>query len=610
MASDLNSAAPAAGPPHSIGRVPGWRGMRQGKGTRTTMAAAICTALLVGVAPAVAQADGDRSRCAWTQWGRGPAHDGRSCVAGQRGLRLLEQFTVDPFAAQEAAENFGALAVNYPAPLLDGDGNVFVLQKAGTYVSCDPPGSGQPAPCGFGSINLQVWTERALQWRDGHLVPRWTFTSDWKPLPGTLDGLFQSAMTGRFLYVPGAGGTVFQVDKISGKALRRINPFGGTVDPSTYVTGGLTVDAAGNLYYNVVHIESAASGGDAHSWLVKVPSHGAIRMADYRTLIPDAPEPTDLCYGTFADMSPRPARPWPPTPQPDGSPTLPPQRPCLSQQAGANVAPAIGPDGTVFTVTRAHSVHTSNYAYVVALHPDLRLKWATSLRGRLNDGCGVLTPYGTGPSDCRDGAALGVDPATNLPPAGEAPDFNSGSPTALPDGGVLFGAYTQYNGFRGHLMKFDAAGGFAGSFGFGEGITAPVYPHDHTYSIVTKDNHYATNGPYYITSLSADMHVQWQVANTSTQTCQREPDGTISCVDDGAHPNGFEWCISSPAIDRDGTLYGLSEDGNLYALDPQGHELERIFLGRAIEEAYTPTAIDPAGRIYAQNNGLLYVLGR
>jgi len=576
---------------------------------RLRTAAVLVAVVAAGSAPAAARADdGHSTRCGWTQWGQGPAHTGFSCVAGQHGLRLLEQFTVDPFAAQEAAENFGALAVNYPAPLLDGDGYVFVLQKAGTYVSCDPPGSGEPAPCGFDSIDQQVWTQRALQWRDGRLVPRWTFTSDWKPLPGTFDGLFQAAMAQRFLYIPGAGGTVFQVDKRTGATLRRINPFGSSVDPSTYITGGLTVDGAGNLYYNAVRVDPSA-GGDNPSWLVKVPVHGAIRLVDYRTLIPGAPKPTDLCYGTFADLSPRPARPWPPAPAPDGSPTLPPQRPCLSQRAATNVAPAVGPDGTIFTVSRSQMAHTSNYAFMVALRPDLSLRWATSLRGELNDGCGVLVPFGTGPFDCRAGATLGVDPATNLPPAGESPDFSNGSPTVLPDGGVLYGAYTQYNGFRGHLMKFDALGRFAGAFDFGEGMTAPVYPHGHTYSLITKDNQYLSNGPFSLTSLDADLHVRWRVANTSTQTCQREADGTITCVDDGQHPNGFEWCISSPAIDRDGTLYGVDEDGYLYAIDAQGHELERVFLGRTIAEAYTPTAIDPAGRIYAQNNGQLYVLG-
>src|SRR5262249_47229224 len=161
------------------------------------------------------------------------------------------------------------------------------------------------------------------------------------------------------------------VDKHTGQAVRRINPFGAAVDPSTYITGGLTVDPAGNLYYNVVKLEAT----DAHSWLVKVPAHRAIPTADYRPLIPSAPQPTDLGYGTFTNAAPRPAKPWPPAPQPDGSPTLPPQFPCLSQQAAANVAPAVGADGTIFSVTRAHRTHVSNYAFVVALRPDLSLKW-------------------------------------------------------------------------------------------------------------------------------------------------------------------------------------------------------------------------------------------
>lgn len=67
--------------------------------------------------------------------------------------------------------------------------------------------------------------------------------------------------------------------------------------------------------------------------------------------------------------------------------------------------------------------------------------------------------------------------------------------------------------------------------------------------------------------------------------------------------------ISAPAIDRDGNVYGLSEDGNLYVLDKQGHQRERVFLSKTLAAAYTPVSIDPQGRIYAQNNGELYVLG-
>src|SRR5689334_19889054 len=76
-------------------------------------------------------------RCEWTQWGQSPAHDGSVCVDGQKDLRMLARLVVDKFSAQETAEAGGQLLIHYPAPLLDDDGNVFVMEKAGTYQSCD-----------------------------------------------------------------------------------------------------------------------------------------------------------------------------------------------------------------------------------------------------------------------------------------------------------------------------------------------------------------------------------------------------------------------------------------------------------------------------------------
>jgi outer membrane protein assembly factor BamB len=555
--------------------------------------------------------DGGRGkRCEWNQWGQSAAHDGQVCVDGQRGLRMLARLTVDPFADQETAEHGGSLLVHYPAPLLDDDGGVFVMEKGGSYVSCDPPGSGQPVPCGPASRNQQVWMQRAYEWRHGELRPRWTFASDWKPIPTAWEATFQAAMGERSLFIPGAGGTVFEVDKRSGATLRRINPFGDVIDPLTWVTSGLTLDRKGNLFYNVIRIENPGPAADAHSWLVRVSRHGDIRMVDYRTLIPDAPSATDLCYANFNFMVPPPPRPWPPPPQPDGSPTLPPQLPCGSQRAGVNVTPAIGKDGTIFTVTRAHRGNASDYGYVVALRPDLSLKWATSLRGHLDDGCGVLTPYGTGFFDCREGATEGVDLATNMPPAGQVSDIGSSSPVALPDGGVLYGAFTGYNGFRGHLFKLDRRGRFKASFDFGWDVTPAVVDHHRGYSIVVKNNFYFSNGPFLVTQLDEDLDVEWHFANTSTLTCERQPDDTIECEDTGQHPNGFEWCINAPAVDRSGTVYGLNEDGYMYAIDRHGREVERVFLTRTLSAAYTPLSIDVRGRIYAQNNGEIYILGR
>lgn len=577
---------------------------------RISSVISVAVLLISGLSvPAAGARPGD---CDWTQWGQNAAHTGQSCARGQHDLRLLARMVVDPFAEQENAE-LGVIPVHYPAPLVDRDGNVFILKKGGSYVSCDPPGSGEPAPCGLDpeNVNRQTWSLQALRWQHGRLVPSWTFTSDWKPIEVGMDfdAMFQPAMSSDAVYVPGAGGTVFQLAKGSGHVQRRINPFGRTVDPSAFVSSGLTLDARGALLYNVIKLEPVPGGPvDGHGWLVRT-TRDRTSTVDYRTLIPGSPRATDLCHQIFPFVPDGPL--MPPPPQPDGSPTLPPTVPCGSQRAGLNATPAVGPDGTIVTVTRPHSLDTNYYGYLVALNPDLSLKWATSLRGLFNDGCGVLNPYGEDSTfDCRPGAPFGFDRFTNQPPAAGVHDGSSSAPVVLPDGGVLYGSRSSYNGFRGHLVKFDAEGHHVADFDFGWDITPAVHRHDGTYSVLIKNNNYVTNGPFSMTRLDADLNVEWSRANTETRTCQRGPDGTVTCVDDGEHPNGFEWCVSAPAIDRDGNTYGLSEDGNLYVLDPRGQVRDKIFLAKTVASAYTPVSLDPDGRIYAQNNGELYILGR
>ena len=120
------------------------------------------------------------------------------------------------------------------------------------------------------------------------------------------------------------------------------------------------------------------------------------------------------------------------------------------------------------------------------------------------------------------------------------------------------------------------------------------------------------DGPYYITQLDANMNIEWQFQSTNTQSCRRNPDGSLSCVSD--HPNGFEWCINMPAVDSHGNVYANSEDGNLYVI-PQGHTgvfsaaSSVHFLKLALGAAYTPLSIGPDGRLYTQNAGHLFVVG-
>ena len=390
---------------------------------------------------------------------------------------------------------------------------------------------------------------------------------------------------------------------------RRINPFGTAVDPNIFVVGGITAADDGTIYWNTVRVDPDTF--DQRGSLVRARPDGHTKLFSYDD-VPGAPAAGDLCYSSFFAEQPLPAMPWPPPDQPDGSPTLPPQFPCGAQRPGANVTPSIGRDGTIYTASTA--AFNEFYSYVLALRPDMTVKWAHSLRDVVQDGCGILVPYGTDPNDCREGAAFGVDPFTNLPSAVWVDDASSSAPVALPDGSVIYGALSQNDGARGYLVKFDPHGNFDGTFNFGWDVTPAIYEHDHTYSIIVKDNDYIDNGPYNITQLSADLQPEWSFKNTSTQACTRNPDGTITCSDtssDGeVHPDGFEWCVNAPAVDRDGTVYATSEDGNLYAIGQGGVQRSQVFLNISIGAAYTPLSIDRRGRIYALNNGILDVMGR
>jgi hypothetical protein len=564
----------------------------------------------------------------WPQWGQNPQHSGNLGIVGQSPAQKLAKITYDPFVAQEQAENFGELLAHYQAPLTDGQ-DVFMEFISGTYVSCSPPTSYSPFPCGNDNWFNQTWNEKRLHWEGGQLVEKWSFASDWKPEPdatGELGGwqpVFHGALTSDYVYVPGAGGTVFQLSRGSGHMIARFNPFGTTIASNTFVSSPISVDAQGNVYYNVLKLNITDDPGTndpwafgsnpadiPDAWLVKISSGGRISKVSYKSLTftPAAPA---TCKGTFSEAD----LPWPPS-----QTAVPGTFPCLSQRPGVNITPAIAPNGTIYSVTVAHNPFASRYAYIVAFNPDLSLKWTASLRGLLNDGCGVLVPIAptTTPTanTCRFGATSGVDPATNEAPAGRVIDQSSSSPVVTPDGGVIYGAYTRYDYARGHMFRFDANGNFKAAFNFGWDSTPAIYPHNGTYSVVIKDNHYdagnycdalgdalsdtvcetAPKGPYYITQLNPSMNIEWQFKNLST---------------DSTHNMGFEWCINAPAVDIQGNVYANSEDGNLYVIKQGGTTLVgSIFLNQALGAAYTPLSLGPDGRIYTENDGILFAVGQ
>lgn len=550
----------------------------------------------------------------WHQWGGNPAHTGQSCSTGQPLERVLADVVIDSLVPDELADSNGDLIVHYQTPLVAGD-SVFVLAKTGVYTPClpDPDVTKHCLhPEDLYRADTQIWSEVGYAWHDNTLDPQWSFESDWKPPPG-IEIMFQPAIIDTVIAIPAAHGAIALVDMASGELVRTVAPFGD--DANAYVAGALAVDQS-FIYYNAVQVDHDKPYNlPMRGSLVAVSiDDGGIRIADYTTLVPGAPAPDDPCAGFYDDSV---TLPLPPPPGPDGTPVLPAPRNCGPQVPGFNSAPAVAFDGTLYVAS--HSEYNEQYSYITSVNPgSLTGNWATSLRDRLHDGCGVDIPYARDAPDdpyaCRDTAPAGIDPRTGLSPAATVDDASSSSPVAMPQGGVLYGALTFYNAARGHLFELDADGGYVASYDFGWDTTPAVASDDAGDRIYMKDNHYfstvdatATAGPYYLTELDAALQPVWQFKSTETRSCARAADGTVQCTSD--HPNGFEWCINAPAIDRDGTMYGNSEDGNLYAIGADGQLRDRFFLDTALGASYTPLALDHLGRIYALNAGHMIVVG-
>jgi hypothetical protein len=551
--------------------------------TRARRTARVVTAVLLSLAAAVSLRAAD-----WPQWGRTPDHRGASPVVGQPLDAILAELVYDPFAEQKKFDSDGDLLAHYAVPLVEGD-SLYMTFESGAYT-------------GFGQWSSITWQVRKLRWVGTALQTVWTFESDWKPAPLTLtawQSVFLPALAGDSVWVPGAGGTVFRVSKATGQPVARVNPFS-DFDSNRLVAGGIGVGPDGSVFYNALGLAPGdAAAAPTAAWLVRVSANGNVAHADYAALTAGAPAAADPCKRRFSTDE----RPWPPAPD-----ATPPTAPCGPQRPAINAVPAVAPDGTIYTVSRAHN--NGSYGYLVAVRPDLSPAWKASLRALVADGCGVLLPKDDALNHCRANAPDGVDPGTNDLPAGNVSDQGTASPVVLPDGSVLLGTQNSYNYGRGHLFRFGVAGDLLSSYDFGWDITPAVRQHDGTWSVLIKDNHYNTNEgvPFYdVTSLDATLSPEWSFRATNTQSCARDASGTVTCVDD--HPDGFEWCVNQPVVDADGTVYLNSEDGNLFAFTRDGAERERFFLDTALGAAYTPVSMGPDGVIYAQNNGKLFAVG-
>jgi outer membrane protein assembly factor BamB len=506
----------------------------------------------------------------WSQFAGNAKHTGNSDVIAQPLGHVLADLIHDPFAQAQIDSNSGELFIHYAVPLLDGD-DVFMAFKDEVFI-----GPLFPVP---------VWGVKRLRWENGQLVQKWLARSDWNPVVDAVwEPPMQPVLANGFVYLPAAGATLLKIDRNTGATIARINPFA-MVDYATYMSGPPTADPSGNIVYGAFRLNLNApwSSDVTDAWLVRVTPDGTTKAVPLAPLVSNAPNPAAQCTSHFAFGGLH----LPPSPD-----AVAPTVACGSQRLGLNIAPAIAADGTIYIVSRAHL--NDRWGYLAAVNPDLTPKWNVSLRERFHDGCDVLLPAGT----CSEGAHLGVDPSDNLPGSGGVTDFSTASPVVLPDGTILYGAYTNYNDGEGHLMHFTAAGAYLGAYPFGWDTTPAVWQHNGTFSVVTKHNFYGfalrPDPGEFMVQLDPNLNKEWEFRNPST---------TVDAE------FGFEWCVNAAAIDANGTVYANAEDGILYAIGQGGVLLDKVTLAGPLGAAYTPLAIDANGRIYAQSGGHLFAVG-
>src|SRR4029453_9281659 len=100
--------------------------------------------------------------------------------------------------------------------------------------------------------------------------------------------VYHAVLANGFVYDPGLGGTIFKLNKATGAVVTRINPFG-VINPDIFTVSPLTADAAGNVYYNVLQVQSGGnrflSKDAVDSWLVKVAPDDSVQHVSYTTLL-------------------------------------------------------------------------------------------------------------------------------------------------------------------------------------------------------------------------------------------------------------------------------------------------------------------------------------
>jgi hypothetical protein len=484
----------------------------------------------------------------WGSFAGTAQHTGLAPVPSQPLNQVRWQTPVDLNPSYSGDE----LLIHYGSPLITHANTVIVPVKTGAS-------DGFQIEAHSGATGALLWTEPT-----DYTLPASGWTPSYSPVLTT---------AGR-LYFPGAGGTVFYIDKVDGAptspvrlayyGLDKYNANPDTYNSTVTIDTPLTADSAGDIYFGV------RVTGDNPTGLVS----GIVRI--------DASGTGTWVSATSAASDPQ------------------------IGEVPINCAPALSNDGaTLYIAVRGAT--TQSYGYLLGL-----------------DSTTLATKY----------KVLLKDPRNNFANDATLLDISTASPVVGPDGDVYYGIMgNPFNGSRGFLTHFDATLTHAKTFGaFGWDSTpavvpasmVPMYTGTSRYLLFEKYNNYVAgevpdgaDGVNRIALLdpNAGMVDPHPSANDLTvmKVVMSIPGPSPDASFNTNYQNAVrEWCINTALVDPyTKSIVMPSEDGNLYRWDLRTCALSQVVTVNpgGLGEAYVPTLEGPDGTIYTISNAKLLAVG-
>ena len=545
----------------------------------------------------------------WHQWGGNAAHTGASCSVGQPLQKILADVLIDPLVADEVAGALGDLFVHYQAPLIDGD-RVAMVRKGGTFTPCVP----ETDPLKY------CRHPRTASLRDADVV-RGRLRVGGRRARREVD------LRQRVEAAARPGGRVPAGDR---RRPRR-DPRGGRCDRVCRSSDrrGRSGRAAVRARRQRVHRRRARRVARRRVLQRGAVRHGDARRAGRLVARRDR-QRRSRAQGPLRRPRPR-ARRRSATARTSTSSRCRRRRSrcsmraassccrrsfrCGPQVPGFNAAPAIADDGTVYVVSSAYG--NESYSYMMSVNPGyFDVNWSRSLRDQLTTAAASTSrmhrPARWRWSDCTDGAPMGVDPETGLPPAGWVDVGSTSSPVvhARRPRAVRLAQLLQRE--RGHLFEFSRAGKVLGTYDFGWDLTPAVArsaarraSSSRTTTTAVHAGH--RSGPVLPddarrrarAGLAVPEHRDQELRAPARR--QRELHGRSPARLRVVHQRSRDRRERHDVCEQRGRQ--RLRDG------ADGQVRDHLLLDTALGAAYTPVVLDREGRVYALNAGHLYVVG-